>query len=66
VITEVERWHQFRVLGDERHARSRVEHIEHRFVEPEHVICTPSGRHNTHTHIYARNDNDAFAVRMVI
>jgi hypothetical protein len=66
VITESERWHQFRVAGDEQHARSLVEHVAHTFSEPDHIVFKPSGRHGTHTHIYVRNDNDAFTMKMAV
>ncbi len=66
VITGHERWHAFRVKGNEQHARSLLEHVAHTFYEPEHVLFMPSGHCNTHTYIYVRNDNDAVIVRMAV
>ena len=63
VITGHERWHGFRVEGNEQNARSLLEHLEHTFREPEHVLYMPSGHCNTHTYIYVRNDHDAVIVR---
>ena len=64
MIISSEQWHQFRVLGNEEHARSFLEHVG--LSDPQHVIFMPSGRHNTHTSIFVRNDNDAVAVRMAV
>ena len=64
VTIRAEHWHQFRVLGDEEHARSLVSHLG--LIDPEHVIFMAGGRHRTHTHIFVRDQSDAFAVRMAI
>ena len=64
VVTGSEQWHQFRVVGDEQCARSKVSHLT--FEEPEHVVFKPSGRHKTHQYIYVRNDKDATAIRLAL
>lgn len=64
VITQVERWHQFRVEGDLNDAREMIAHLGMK--EGVQVVFKPSGRHKTHQYIYVKSDNDAFAVRLAI
>lgn len=64
VITQIERWHQFRVEGDLDDARERIAHLG--MEENQQVVFKPSGRHKTHQYIYVKSDNDAFAVRLAI
>ncbi|KQU49934.1 hypothetical protein ASG72_18130 [Bosea sp. Leaf344] len=64
VITQIERWHQFRVQGDVNDARRMIAHLGMK--EGEQVVFKPSGRHRTHQYIYVKSDTDAFAVRLAI
>jgi hypothetical protein len=64
VITQIERWHQFRVEGDLDDARERIAHLG--MEEKQQVVFKPSGRHRTHQYIYVKSDNDAVAVRLAI
>ncbi len=64
VVTGVERWYHMRAPGTEKQLRARLAHILHGLGDE--IIFRPSGRWSTHQNIYVRNENDAFAVRMVL
>jgi hypothetical protein len=63
VITRGERWHTFRVAGNEQHARSLVDHLG---FDEQNVIFKPSGRWATHQYIYVRDPDDAVMVKLAL
>jgi len=64
VVTRVEKWHRFCLPGSETDARMKLASIQHTFSDS--VIYKPAGRHQTHTSICVRNEDDAFAIRMAL
>lgn len=64
VVTSVESWHKFCLPGSKDEARAKLASIQHTFSD--HVIYKSAGRHQTHTSICVRNEDDAFAIRMAL
>lgn len=64
VVTRTETWFRFCLPGSESDARTKLAHIQHGFCDL--VIYKPAGRHQTHTSICARSEDDAFAIKMVL
>lgn len=64
VVTSVERWHRFCVLGSESDARKMLAHIQHTFSD--RIVYKSAGRHQTHTNICVRNEDDALVIRMAL